>query len=236
MKKKTKFIVALTLFMAFIFGSLTYAQAAQQSNITVETLPGPSVSQQVVTTLRHSWPWYVVRGSGIVAALSMIILMLSGIGQITGKTFRFLDPLTAWASHRALGIMFGVSLLFHVIGLLFDTYLKFTILDVLIPWRSSFRPMSIGSIHLGSLPIALGIIAFYVCIAIVISSIIWISKKARLWKILHVLSYEAMIMVFFHVLLIGTDFDTGLLKILWILSGIIVGLLSLQRSWRSFTA
>ena len=39
-------------------------------------------SHRVVT----SWPWYIVRGAGFVAAGLIVLLMLSGIGQGLGHS------------------------------------------------------------------------------------------------------------------------------------------------------
>ena len=46
----------------------------------------------VVQRVSASWPWYIIRGAGFVAAGLLILLMLSGIGQVTGITYRFIEP------------------------------------------------------------------------------------------------------------------------------------------------
>lgn len=69
--------------------------AVDSPNILVKPVQGPSVTKQLATRAKSSWPWYITRAAGFVAAISLILLMLSGIGFITGGTFRFLEPLTA---------------------------------------------------------------------------------------------------------------------------------------------
>lgn len=130
----TVLTIALASVLAIINSDYAFAQAPEPTNsITVQTVNDTSLTDKIVHNLSESWPWYIARGSGIIAAITLILLMLSGIGQITGTTFRFLDPIIAWASHRALGIVFGISIGAHIISLLFDSFLKLSIVDALVP-------------------------------------------------------------------------------------------------------
>lgn len=205
------------------------------SDIVVEAIPGESLSTKLRNRAQSSWPWYVTRASGLVAGISLILLMLSGIGQITGYTFKILDPLTAWASHRALGIAFTVSVLIHIISILFDHFVPFSLAELLIPWVSQYKEAVIFGYHLGSIYVALGILAFYLTIAITLTSIFWIDKKPKTWRFLHLTSYAVIAMVFVHALFIGTDLARGLLRWIWILiNGLVfIGVLTRLNRFRS---
>jgi hypothetical protein len=232
----TALVIALTGMLVFFGNETALAQTAETTNsITVQTVNDTSLTDKIIHNLSESWPWYIARGSGIIAAITLIVLMVSGIGQITGTTFRFLDPIVAWASHRALGIVFGISIGAHVISLLFDSFLKITIVEALVPWVSDYRPVTILGIPAGSLYLALGIIAFYLSLAIVVTSLLFISKKPYFWKIIHLTSYAVLALVFFHALYIGTDFAHGWLRVLWIIVGISLAIFSIIRLRRAFT-
>lgn len=212
------------------------AAAASNGNYVVQTIPGPTVAQKLKARTETSWPWYLTRASGLVAAAALIVLILSGIGQITGYTFRLLDPLTSWASHRALGLAFGIAVFVHMFSLLFDHFVSFRIVDILVPWASSYRPVEIVGLQLGSLYVALGVIAFYLVQIIIVSSLLWVEKKPQSWKWLHLLSYVVILLVFVHALYIGTDLAHGLLRLLWIASGCAILLAAMQRLWRIKTS
>jgi len=216
-------------------GSAVLAQTPQFADVVVQDVPGPTVAQKFTARAKTSWPWFVARGSGMVAAVALVLLMLSGIGQITGDTFRFLEPLTAWASHRALGITFGVSVLVHMVTLLFDTFVPFNILQLLVPWLSSYRPVTLFGAHLGSLYVALGVLSFYGVAIVVITSLLWVEKKPYLWKWIHLTSYLLMVFVFVHALYLGTDLAHGILRLLWIALACAIGLAALYRLWRAKT-
>ena len=208
---------------------------ADSGSVIVSTSPDGQAGERLKEKFKASWPWYLTRASGLVAAVCLIVLMLGGIGQITGHTFRLLDPLTAWASHRALGITLAIAVLLHVVALLFDKFVSFNIIDLLVPWLSSHRPVDIFGFHFGSLYVALGVIALYLILAVTITSLVWIEKKPARWKLIHLLSYFAVGMVFVHALFLGTDVSTGIFKLVWIGINSVVLVAVLARLWRAYT-
>lgn len=220
----------------FLIQKTVYAQATDNnSDVIVQTIPGETVAEKITKRTKTSWPWYLSRASGLVAAVSLVILMLSGIGQVTGVTFKFLEPLTAWATHRALGIAFSVSIFLHIFSLLFDHFININILHLFIPWLSDYKPVTIFGLKLGSLYIALGVLALYGSIIVVLSSLLWVDKKPYIWKLIHLLSYAVMLMVFVHALYLGTDLMHGWLRWLWISVGLGVVIAIIHRLKRAKT-
>ncbi len=236
-KKLLAILVIYTSFMGFSYLSHPQPAVAQSdnSNVVVESIPGSTVAEKFTSRTKSSWPWYVARGSGLIAAISLVILLLSGIGLVTGYTFRFLEPLTAWASHRALGIVFGISVLLHMFSLMFDHFIPFSFLELLVPWLSDYKPATIFGIELGSLYVALGVLAFYGAFVVVLTSLLWVEKKPYVWKLIHLLSYLVMLFVFVHALYLGTDLMHGVWRYIWIISGFSISIAVLHRLWRAKT-
>ena len=224
-------VVAWSMLMPL--GGVVMAQSSATSTQTTST--SPSVAQQAAERIKSSWPWYIVRAAGIIAAISLVLLLLSGVGQITGYTFRLVEPITAWATHRALGLVFMGSVFVHILALLFDKFVTFNIWQVLIPFVSPYRPVTLFGRNFGSLYVALGVLSFYLMLTIVITSLVWIDKKPHTWKLLHFFSYLTMIFVFLHALYIGTDLAVGWLKVVWIVLGIIIAGATILRLWRAKT-
>lgn len=235
-----RLLLIVSFVAALLFG--TFATLAPQSmaasndgSIKVQVIPGPSLGDRMLSRAKSSWPWYLIRASGIIAAITLVVLMLSGIGQVTGYTYRFLEPLTAWATHRALGITFGISALTHIVMLLFDHFVQFNIWDILVPWVSDYRPVTFLGMQLGSLYVALGVLAFYLSIAIIITSLLWVEKKPATWKLIHLLSYIVIVFVFIHALYLGTDLAQGWLRFVWIALGAVIAASVVHRLWRAKT-
>lgn len=217
----------LSLLMLPLFA--TPARATETGTATVKSIPGQSLTDVVYERTRSSWPWYIVRASGIIAGITLVILMLSGIGSVTGHTFKFLEPLTAWATHRAIGIVFIISVSIHMIGLLFDQFVPFDIVSLLVPWVSDYKPLIVGGINLGSVYVAFGVLAFYGALAIVLTSLFWVDKKPKVWKFLHISSYAVIFLVFIHALFLGTDTGEGWVRLAWVVGGILVAGAALAR-------
>ena len=240
------FLVTLSFAISFTFfnterGVSLFAQiddesvvreVDEQSTIIVENLPQSSLSHALLERIKTSWPWYVTRASGLTAGFLLIILMLSGTGFITGSTFRFLEPITAWATHRALGIALGLSILVHLTTLYLDEFVDFDIKSLLIPFVSDLRPVELFGFPVGSLYVAFGIFALYVFLLVIVTSLLWIEKKPRTWKAIHILSYVGVLFVFVHALYLGTDLTQGVLRYIWIGGGVLVTIVTLQRLWR----
>lgn len=219
----------LTICLSFtLINSSVLALPSQQTNfqgspdILVTPIQGPSVKQLLIKRTQTSWPWYLTRASGLIAGFSLFILILSGIGLVSGYTFKFLEPLTSWATHRALGIVFGVSVLVHGGALLFDKYVPFNITQILFPFVSNYKDQKFFGIMINSPFVALGIIAMYLFLAMLLTTFLWIDKKPKKWKMFHFLSYLIVIFVFFHALYIGTDLIHGFIRTLWIIVGIVI--------------
>ncbi|MFA5886916.1 MAG: ferric reductase-like transmembrane domain-containing protein [Patescibacteria group bacterium] len=167
------------------------------------------------------WPWFVARASGIVSYLLLFLLIVSGSGIKTSSLFRLVSPTTAWLNHRYLGIALTFSTLIHLGSLLTDNFLKFTVIDILVPFISSFKPLYLS----------LGIIGFYLFLAIIIFSIFYMNKLPKIWRVLHYLTYPAFIILFIHGYFIGTDTTTNLMQLIYLTTGIIV---ALQFSYRLY--
>lgn len=162
--------------------------------------------------------------------------MLSGIAQVTGFIYRFFEPITAWAIHRALAIALCVSLAVHVGFLLIDHYVRFSLVQVFVPLMSQYsNGTKLWGIALGSLAVSLGILAAYGVALVVASSLGWIDRKKSTWKRLHYVSYAVALCVFLHALYTGSDLKYGLFRETWIVLGLIVVLGVLSRLWRAGT-
>lgn len=236
MLRKLSMVVFL---MAVLLTPFIYRQpvaAASAGDVIVQTIPDENtLGQKLASRAQSSWPWYVTRASGLVAAGALLILLLSGIGQITGMTFRLLDPLTAWASHRALGIVFGIAVLVHMFSLLFDHFVQFNVLHLFVPWLSDYKPISLFGINVGSLYVALGVLAFYLTAIIIWTSLFWVERKPKTWKLVHLLSYLTIAFVFVHALYLGTDLTHGAFRVAWIGLNLLILVAALFRSWRAYT-
>ncbi|HET9173992.1 MAG TPA: ferric reductase-like transmembrane domain-containing protein [Candidatus Saccharimonadales bacterium] len=175
-----------------------------------------------VTSLSLSWPWYVVRAAGVVAVVLLGAVTLSGIGMVTGLTYRFLEPLRAWALHRTLAIALALATIAHIGFLLIDKFAPYSLTNVFVPFSVHYEHSTIFGMSVGSLYNALGILGAYLLLIIMVSSLFIIETHKRQWRWLHYLSYPLAVMVFFHVLFLGTDFKHGIGRLAWAGVGLVL--------------
>ena len=140
-------------------------------------------------------PWFVARAGGLVSwyllAASVIWgLLLSSkmLGRIGNR--RWLLDL-----HRFLG---GLSVIFvgvHLTGILFDTYVDFGLREVLVPFAATWRPGAV----------AWGIVAFYLLVAVEVSSLLMRHIRRKWWHRIHLSSLLLLVLATVHGFTAGTD-------------------------------
>lgn len=215
----------LSLVAAIIMACVWQPASAAASPGTAVAAPvvlHVAASKTAADTFKTSWSWYVARASGIIATILLALLIMSGVGMLTGLTYKALEPLPAWALHRALGLSFGVMVVVHMLVLLFDKFIGFSIADVLIPFASDYKPVTVGGVELGSFYVATGVLAFYAVVAVIVSSLLWMQSRPKPWKLLHFFSYAILALVFVHGLFLGTDLKQGIGRWLWIIGGVLL--------------
>ena len=163
--------------------------------------------------------WYMSRSAGIVAYLLLWASVMAGIG-ISSKFFNdFISPQITNEVHKFTSILAMIVGMFHGLILLGDTYMKFSVLDILIPFKSAYQPFWVG----------LGILGFYLLAMLVVS--FYIKKRIghRTWRLLHYSSFALWIMTTLHGLAAGTDTSTVLMKMLYTAAVVSVGYLLTYR-------
>lgn len=142
----------------------------------------------------HIW-WYVTRSSAIIAWVLMTLSVVWGI-LLSTRVLRNSDN-PAWLQdlHKYLSGTSIVMVALHVVSLMLDGWLHFSLLQALVPLQAVYR----------TLPVALGILAFYLLIAVQATSLLMSRLPRRAWKAIHYASYGALVLVSFHSAFSGTD-------------------------------
>ncbi len=182
-----------------------------------------------VTTGVGTLPWYAIRVSGLLGLGLLGALALSGIGQVTGLTYKFIEPLKAWAIHKAIALGLVGVIAVHILSLLLDSYVSFNLKQVLVPFTANYtNGTTLFGLSLGVWGITFGIFAMYGIAIVVASSLGWIDSKKRAWHWLHYLSYFIVAATIVHAAAVGTEFKEGSWRLL-LLAGagvIFIGVIS----------
>lgn len=153
--------------------------------------------------------WYLARASGIVAWALVSASVLWGLllsTRLLGRT-----PSPAWFLdlHRWLGGLSVTFTLVHVVALMFDPEVPFSLLEVLVPGAADWNAGAV----------AWGVVGFWLLLAVQITSLLMRKLPRKLWARVHQVSYAVFLVASIHLFTAGSDADHPALRILAALIG-----------------
>ena len=139
--------------------------------------------------------WYTARSGGIVAWALLNASVLWGLvlsTKVFGKRPR---PNWVLDLHRFLGGAAVVFTAIHIASIVFDSYVNFGFIDILVPLTSSWHPMAVSW----------GIVALYLLIAVEVTSLMRKRLSKQMWRAAHYASFPLFVLATTHALSAGTD-------------------------------
>jgi predicted ferric reductase len=139
--------------------------------------------------------WYVARAGGLVAYALLAASTTWGLAVSTRLLGRWPAPGWTLDLHRFLG---GLALAFtgvHAAGLLLDTYVRFDLVDLIVPFTARWRPAAV----------AWGVVAWYLLVAVEATSLARRRLPHRLWRRVHVAAFPLLAAATVHLLAAGSD-------------------------------
>jgi len=154
----------------------------------------------------HLW-WYLSRATGIVAWLMLTASVLWGVVLATDLFPKWRRNQSLLAMHRWLA---GMTLFFiagHLGALLFDSYAHFRVVDLVVPFASTWRPTAI----------AVGVVALWLLVAVELTALGMKKLSKSWWRSVHIAGYFVFWGVSIHAALAGSDTS----KTLYIVTAIV---------------
>jgi predicted ferric reductase len=166
------------------------------------------------TDLGHV-PWYLSRASGIA---SFVLLSGSVVLGLLIST-KAADPLAPRALifdlHQFLSVLSLSFIGLHAGSLMFDGFLHFSPLQLLVPFIAPYRPLWTG----------LGVIGAW--LTVIVTASFWFRKQIgqKRWRTLHYATFGAYLLALVHGFTAGTDTQLPMVYWSYVLSGAAVGAL-----------
>jgi methionine sulfoxide reductase heme-binding subunit len=139
--------------------------------------------------------WYATRASGIAAYVILSLVVCIGI-SMGGKA-----QSTSWPRfsvediHRFGGLLVGTLIGIHVATIALDSYLPFSVLNLVVPFTSTYRPLWTG----------LGIAAAELLLALAITNHYRKRLPYRFWRTAHYANFAVWTLAVLHGVMSGTD-------------------------------
>jgi sulfoxide reductase heme-binding subunit YedZ len=139
--------------------------------------------------------WYATRGAGVVSLLLLTGVVVLGIVSTmrwqTASWPRFLTT----GLHRNLALATLIFLAIHIVTAVVDPFTALGWQAAIIPFSSPYRRLWLG----------LGVVAIYLLIAIVVTSVLRPLFGHRTWRLVHWLAYLMWPVAVIHGIGTGTD-------------------------------
>jgi predicted ferric reductase len=156
--------------------------------------------------------WYVTRASGIIAYLLLWFSTILGLAVTSKYLDGMLDRLFTYDFHEFISLLSMGFTLVHVIVLMLDHYMPYSLAQILVPFISPYRPFWVG----------VGVISFYIILLVTITFYLRNKIGRGAFRAIHVLSLLGYIGVTLHGYFSGTDTALPSMQILYQVSGLAV--------------
>ncbi len=142
--------------------------------------------------------WYLGRGTGVTALVMFTVTMVLGITTRSGRRAVGLDRFGVADLHRTASLA-GVGLVaVHLGTLLFDPYAQLRLVDLVVPFIGSFKPIWQG----------LGTLAVDLLVVLVATSLLRHRVGPKVFRAVHWTAYALWPIALLHGLGNGTDAAT----------------------------
>ena len=156
--------------------------------------------------------WYVTRAAGIIAYLLLWFSTILGLAVTSKYLDEMLDRIFTYDFHEFISLLAVGFTLLHVLVLMLDKYMPYSLGQILVPFISPYRPFWVG----------VGVISFYIILLVTITFYLRNRIGSRNFRIIHYLSLAGYIGATLHGYYSGTDTALPAMQILYKISGLAV--------------
>ncbi len=139
--------------------------------------------------------WYITRAAGFTSYLLIWLSMVWGLAVSSKVLDAVLHRSFTYDFHQFLSLLAIGFILLHMLVLLFDGYLPYTLSQILVPFLSPYRPLWVG----------VGVIGFYLILLVTVTFYIRGRIGMKAFRVIHVFSLLAYLGVTLHGFLSGTN-------------------------------
>ncbi len=163
--------------------------------------------------------WIILRAAGIGSYLALWLAVAWGLIASTSLVTKRVSKPTSTLFHGVVASAGLALLVIHLGGLLVDAFMPFKALDLLVPMRTTYRPVAV----------ALGILAMYGMVIVLASS--WTRKRlgTKVWRAIHLLSVPIFTLALAHGVFAGSDTSRPWMFAMYVVTGLITLFLVIVR-------
>ena len=139
--------------------------------------------------------WYITRSAGLAAYLLMWLSVAWGLAVSSKILDNLLHRSFTYDFHQFLSLLALGFTGLHIVVLLFDKYLPYSVAQILVPFISPYRPVWVG----------IGVIGLYLSLLVTVTFYLRGRIGMKAFRIIHGASLLGYLGVLVHSILSGTD-------------------------------
>ena len=156
--------------------------------------------------------WYITRASGLVAYLLLWLSTAWGLAVSSKILDQLLHRTFTYDFHQYLSL-FAIGFTFlHILVLLFDGFMPYSVPQILLPFISPYRPFWVG----------IGVIGLYLMLLVTITFYIRGRIGMGAFRVIHFLSLVAYLGAAIHSVFSGSDTSLWSVQLLYVSTFLVV--------------
>jgi sulfoxide reductase heme-binding subunit YedZ len=207
-------------------GIILVAVALVVATLVLQTPGASSLSsflQYAFATSSVQTMWYITRAAGMTAYLLFWLSTAWGLAVSSKILDNLLHRSFTYDFHQFLSLLAIGFTGLHIVVLMFDKYLPYSLTQILVPFLSPYRPFWIG----------LGVIALYLTLLVTITFYLRGRIGMKAFRVIHVFSLLAYLGVLVHSVMSGSD--SSLTSVLLLYAGTFLATVFLMTYWIYYT-
>jgi methionine sulfoxide reductase heme-binding subunit len=143
--------------------------------------------------------WYLTRSTGAVSLLLLTASVVLGVIDVRRWNHPLWPRFVVDALHRNVSLLALAFVVVHVVTAALDSFAPISVVDAVVPFIGSYRPLWLG----------LGAVAFDLLLAVIITSLLRQRIGYRTWRVVHWLAYASWPVALLHTFGTGSDVKSG---------------------------
>src|ERR1700730_12799923 len=166
--------------------------------------------------------WVLARVAGLSSYAALAVALVTGIALRTAVLDWVGSNRALRSLHEYTTVLWIPLAGLHLLSLLLDKTARIGLLDLVIPFHSSYASLAIG----------LGALSVDILLLVTVAAFLKRRMNKDLWLWMHRLPYVAFAMLFLHAVLSGTDFsDPVVSAITWATASMLLFLALVRAIW-----
>jgi sulfoxide reductase heme-binding subunit YedZ len=141
--------------------------------------------------------WVLARVAGLASYAALAVAMVTGIALRTAVLDWLGSNRALRGLHEYTTVLWAPLAALHLLSLLLDKTARIGLIDLVIPFHSSYASVAIG----------LGALSVDILLLVTVTAFLKRRMNKDIWLWMHRLAYVAFATIFLHAVLSGTDFS-----------------------------